>query len=105
MRLLKSVLTSRLCLLALAASLLPLTSCSSARTKPPLDLPAIKQQPPAKPVAAMQHIQPPDQPTAVSSLPKEQQAQAAALLYAGAVEVAGKCLRSRDTLIQWIKDH
>lgn len=53
----------------------------------------------------MQHIQPPDQPTAVSSLPKEQQAQAAALLYAGAVEVAGKCLRSRDTLIQWIKDH
>lgn len=40
---------------------------------------------------------------AVSQLPKEQQAQAAATLYSMAAGVAGECLKTRDVLIDWIK--
>lgn len=50
----------------------------------------------------MQPIPRPAPPTAISKLPKDQQATAAMTLYAGAVQVAGKCLDSRDVLINWI---
>jgi hypothetical protein len=50
----------------------------------------------------MQYIQPPPAPVAISKLSKDQQAEAAALLYTLAAGVAGECLKSRDVLIQWI---
>jgi hypothetical protein len=50
----------------------------------------------------MQTIQPPPPPVAISKLPKQQQAEAATLLYTVAAGVAGECLKSRDVLIQWI---
>jgi hypothetical protein len=52
----------------------------------------------------MQRIDPPPAPGALSALPKEQQAQAATLLYLQAAGVAGECLKARDTLIQWIRE-
>jgi hypothetical protein len=54
-------------------------------------------------VAAMQPIQPPPAPGAISKLPASQQAEATALLYTLTAGVAGECLKSRDVLIQWIK--
>lgn len=102
MRLRKSGLTSNHFLWAIAALLLTLTACTSAPTKPPLVLPAIQLPPREKPVAAMQPIQPPPAPVAISQMPKAQQAEAATLLYTITAGVAGECLKSRDVLIQWI---
>jgi hypothetical protein len=50
----------------------------------------------------MQPIHPPPMPGNLSAYTDKQQADAAFILYEGALEVVGKCLSTRDTLIHWI---
>lgn len=55
-----------------------------------------------KPVEDMQPIDPPAAPTDISKLPADQQAQAALRLYYGMADYAGKCMKTRKPLIDWI---
>lgn len=60
--------------------------------------------PPArvKPVTDMQPIAPPPAPVSLSLLPPAQQAREAFIMYQEMAAFAGKCMVTRQTLIDWI---
>lgn len=81
-----------------------LTACSRVPTKQPylvteseMVLPTVQ-----KPLEDMQPIDPPPAPDDISKLPADQQAQAALRLYNGMADYAGKCMKTRQSLIDWI---
>lgn len=50
----------------------------------------------------MQVLQPPMRPTPLNQLPATEQAQFAQMFYDSMTNFAGQCMKTRDTLIQWI---
>lgn len=61
-------------------------------------------QPPKviKPLADMRPVPAPEVPKPISGLTPKQQATEAIIMYQGAMSALGKCLGTRDSLIQWI---
>lgn len=94
MRSVNSMRSSPLTRWALALSILLLTSCGAAPTKPPSR---------TKPVAALVAPALPDPPPAnISQLTDKQQATVGFQLYRGMTDYAGQLKRKYDELVNWI---